>query len=299
MRSRGRVDAYIKEGMLHIKILKNFQDNFLHILGDNLKRKEKGEKPEYDIDLSFTGTIESIEAGGIVRFKFTDLPLVTLDRQKSISSRDQMNTLRGIERFIAWSELGYKPKDDDLYFIHEEIIHRASRWDKNPVTGNNEPIRTSDPRMDSATMYNIIQYALDLLSQQDIPHSVLMSIGDDMRDLWDSWYKWRYDQGDADPLFDKDKATTWENYCENHPVCELCGLPNKENDPLERAHIVSVGSRLDLFNASWNWLRIHHSHHHLMHADRSGDFIGWDAVIQHFPFIKGKIERAKKLASEV
>ena len=297
MKSRGKCEAFFKDGVLHVKILKSFHDNFIEVVTDYTKNKN--DNPVYDVDLSCRATIKSFENGGILRFDLLEKPLLSLSLEKSIASRTQMNTLRGIERFIAWTELGYKPKDDDLYWIHEEIVHRASKWENNPVTGIEEPIRTSDPRMDTKTMYAIIQYAMDLLSQQDVPYDVLQNIGDDMKKLWTSWYRWRYDLGETDPLFEKEKNVTWEEYCELHPTCELCGLPEKPGyDALERAHICSVGSRADLFESSWNWLRIHHSHHALMHADRSDNLVGWAAIITDFPFIKGKIDRAFKLANK-
>lgn len=295
MKSRGKAQIFMKQNECHVRILKSYHENFYDII---TKWSKSEQKYDFNLEIGLTGTLEKFESGGVFRFKLKETPTFSMQKEHTFSTRNQMNTLRGIERFIAWAQLGYRPKEEDMYWIHEEIIHHASKWIENPVTNMKEPMRTSDPRMDSRTMSFLIQYAMDLLAVQDIPREVLSNIGDDLMSLWDTWYKWRYSLGVDDPIFESEKDCTWEKYKENHPVCELCGQPEKENDALERAHIVSVGSRTDLFNKSWNWIRIHHSHHHAMHADKDGTFIGWDNIIASYPFIEGKINRAKELANK-
>jgi hypothetical protein len=297
LKSTGKADAFIKDNMLHVKILKPFHENFYDIV--TYWKKNQDKEIDFDISLSVLGRLVSFESGGVLRFEMKETPVFSMDKVKNFHIKNQQKTLRGIERFIGWAQLGYRPKEEDMYWIHEEILHHASRWELNPISDMKEPIRTTDPRMDTKTMSGLIQYALDMLAMQDIPNEVMTHIGDDMMALWDSWYKWRYSMGEEDPLFEREQDCSWEEYCEFHPVCELCGKPGTDSDALERAHIITVGSRLDLFDKSWNWLRIHHSHHHMMHADRDGSFVGWDAIIKAFPFIAGKIERAKKLAEEV
>jgi hypothetical protein len=250
--------------------------------------KEEGKRPVMELTMKVECEILGTKQGGIINVGFIDLPDVYLEVKYREAAKAQITTLRGLERFIFWATEGYKSRGDrDIFYIHEAIIEQFSREVVNPLTGQKQMMRTSDPNMDTKTMARMIEGALNWLMTLDIPDEVQRVAGKDMKELWENWYKWRYSQGEKDPLFDEERTYTWEAYQEVHPVCELCGLPAGYNDPLERMHIISAGADGTIYEEPWNWLHSHRSHHALQHNE------GWENVVKAFPVIKDKITRAR------
>jgi hypothetical protein len=255
-------------------------------------KRHEGEGKKITFSMSTLGDITGTEVGGKIHFTFSEPATLGLDIQYKPRTRAQENTLRGVERFIFWAENNHRPTcDEDLYWIHEGLIEKWSREEENPVTGRVEPIRTSDPRMDTKLMSRIINGALDELAGSHIPKEVMDQIGEKMKNLWRAWYQWRYEQGDADPLFEFEmEQKKWEDYVAHHSVCEYSGESGTSTDPLVRSHIISKGADLTVYEEPWNWLRVKSSLHVEQHDD------GWEkAIISKFPHIKGKIERARQI----
>lgn len=203
---------------------------------------------------------------------------------------DQNDTLRGIERMIFFAQNGREPMKGETTYIHEGVLDLFSPRVENPVTGKTSPKRTSDESMTTVEMSRIIQGAMLELAEQDIPGEVYEAVGTDMKQLWAEWYAWRdSDEKAAEELREEDD--TYASYAKTHPVCEITLTPATVNDPLEIAHIASRGSRADLIEEPWNWLRIKKSLHTRQHNE------GWEAILKNAPerVIK-KIERAKELA---
>ena len=254
---------------------------------------------QVDLTIYLRGVLANTVEGGIIEFADLTETQVRLEKPIDHRTRPQIDTLRGIERFLYWAQAGHKPVagDHDIYWIHEGLIATYSSEAINLSTQRMEPMRTSDPRMTTKIMARIIDGALNELCTTDIPDDVLKEIGDDMLKLWASWYDWRYNKAEQDPLHEVEAAIlTWEQYLHFHPVCELCGMPDRDSDQLERMHIVSGGAAISVYEKPWNWLHAHHSHHHQQHAARSGGEVGWIAILKDFPHVKGKIERARSYA---
>jgi len=57
-------------------------------------------------------------------------------------------------------------------------------------------------------------------------------------------------------------------------------------------HIVSAGSDIADYEQSWNWIRALRSIHKRQHDK------GWSAVLKEYPHLKGKVERARRLAQK-
>lgn len=212
-------------------------------------------------------------------------PTVEFETESSRRSMNQHKTLRGIERFIAWAMLLRKPLDTEVEFVHEAVLEDVGITIVNPISGH--PILKRTSMMSAKEMAQCIERALVMLALQDISNEVMAAIGGDMKKLWDAWYTWRYENDD--PLFDLEQAMTWDEYRVAHPVCEICGVGPTDNDPLERQHIVSGGSAIDLYEIPWNWIHGHHSHHAYQHQ------YGWNRLVADHPHIRGKVDRAREL----
>jgi len=239
------------------------------------------------LDIIITGRACMTSAlNGIITIRFKEDPLFRMDTVGNRRSKNQHTTLRGIERFIFIAESGYKPTQDDLYWIHEGLLEKYSPWVTNPRTGVSIPKRTSDPSMTTVEMAKIVQGALNELSTMEVPDEILNEIGHNMKKLWENWYRWRYEQ-ETDPLFYAENSLSWEKYKSLHPVCEFCGMPDNDFDPLIQMHIISKGSDTSIREMPWNWIRSHNSHHMLQHNE------GWEIIERSYPHMVGKLKRAR------
>lgn len=237
---------------------------------------------KFSLEISFSGRLEKTEKPGGLIFKPDGYPELTIRPHFPKRTMAQNATLRGIERFIAWCFEGKKPDDLTVHYVHEAVVEKYSVDTFNPITKKHEPMRTSDPRMNTKIMSHIIEGALAELAEQDIPKEVMDAIGGDMLILWRRWYEWRYKQKE-DPI---EEPSSWEEYKKRHPVCEFCGIGPQPGDPLERAHIISGGRDQTVYEEPWNWLHVHHSHHMEQHGE------GWGEVRAKYPHIVGKLDRA-------
>jgi len=286
------VFSAILEGGVALQVLPAFKNKVREFLGSYLK-KDQDVRPVINLNISVECRITKTAQGGLIDFQFIDHPDIYLEAVYQEKTGAQMATLRGIERFIFWATMGFKSRGDrDIYYIHEALIEQFSKPIKNPITGQESMMRTSDPNMDVVTLSRLINGGLSWLSTLDIPEDVLSLIGRPMKELWTGWYKWRYENKDGDPLFDEEMEYSWDKYTEVYPVCECCGQPEFPGDPLERMHIITEGADSTIYELPWNWIHSHRSHHSLMHQ------LGWKAVLENYPVIKGKVERAYKIWNE-
>jgi hypothetical protein len=244
----------------------------------------------HTLELHVAMEFERTEKPGIVVFRAHELPDLYVQQRYPAASKAQQRTFWGICYFLGWCDEGHKPNSETQYWIREGLIAEYSPWVTNPATGKEEPMRPSDPRMTTKEMAKLIQGALAELAQKDVPQHVEDAIGSDMHHVWKEWYEWRWSQK-IDPLQEY-AAQTWEDFVAEHQVCMACGQGPKDSDPLERQHIVSVGSDKALEEAPWNWLYTHRSHHTYQHGK------GWQAFIEAFPHLGPRISRAHEKATE-
>jgi hypothetical protein len=253
-------------------------------------------KPQIDnflgktVDIQIHGSfiLASTASGGILEIvsQEFDFSIEQGGKHRSMASND---TLRGIERFIFFAQYNREPKDEELEFIHEAILETSGLKHFNPILEKEFPLRSH--LMNSKQFAKLIDDALTLLLGLDIPDEVYSVIGKDMKTLWRAWYDWRYNRHSGDPLAELEPET-WKGYQRKHPVCELCAVGPLPNDPLERSHIVSAGADGADYEANWNWLHVHHSHHMNQHQQ------GWEkAIIAKYPHIEGKIKTARIMAN--
>lgn len=264
------------------------QKDFVREIVTHSKKSEK----EVLLDLSLNVKASIVDASGSkIAFKFLENPLLRLAPVTYRRTTNQNTTLRGIERFFFIATNGVEPTKDDMYWIHEGFLEKYSNWVTNPLTGVSLPKRTSDPSMTTTEMAKIVEGALNELASSNIPEDILKTIGHDMKNLWENWYRWRYEQ-EKDPLQELECTMSWEQYKELHPVCELCALAGVESDPIERMHIISAGADTTIYEMAYNWIAAHRSHHTLQHNE------GWEIIERSYPHIKGKLKRARLMRGE-
>lgn len=292
MRAYGPVeDLTITDGRLGATVSRDSYDQFKKFLASYFSYVAAGNDVKVQGLVGFDGTVEQVAKGGNLQMVIDNISL-DLETKYKTHTRASMNTFYGIIRFIAWCEVGHKPKEEDMWWHIEDAIERYAPEKKHPITGKMTKVRPGDPRLTTKEMSYMIQHTLNDLAQMDIPDMVMDAIGPDMKKLWTAWYKWRYDELEDDPLFPDELTMEWEEYKEHNPVCEFSGVGHTEEDPLERMHIVSGGSDPGDYEEPWNWIRAKHSIHQWQHNN------GWQPILKVYPHMKGKIMRARQLAKK-
>jgi hypothetical protein len=76
---------------------------------------------------------------------------------------------------------------------------------------------------------------------------------------------------------------------QKHPYSEASG----KGGNIDRAHIVSRGADAPDIEKAWNWMALLHEEHMQQHR------IGLDAFLQIYPHLRGRVERARKLAGKL
>lgn len=276
----GRIEAATAdERMVLVKVLEHFKDRFRSLA------KVQPVGKQFQIKIDVNARFKNTEPGGIILFETVDLPSVQISDFIPPRTLAQNSTLWGLCRFIGWVQEGHKPDSETVYWIYRGILDQYSPQIINPNTNEREPMTSSHPGMNVKVMSRLIEGALAVLLSQDIPTNVEEAIGKEMRDLWRSFYEWRYRKNED--LLEDFRTDDWEEYCDLHPVCEACGMKHSDDNPLERAHIVSAGADKTVYEESWNWLRIHHNHHfYLQHGQ------GWSEFLKAFPHLESKVEHA-------
>jgi hypothetical protein len=267
------------------------KENFAPIAKEYKKlNDEERAITEYDFTIRISGVIDGMEDGKIL-VTFSRKPDFVMELRSPHRSGKQHSTLRGIEHFMFWVQNGRRPIGDEAQVYHSALLEMFAPIERvmNPLIPGEAIIhRKSTSEMNTKEMSVMVDGALAMLLQMEIPKKVADAAGRSMLDLWMNWYEWK----NQSRIRDRDDDLTWDQYREIYPYCELCGKGGTSFDPLERMHIVSGGSSPADYEKSWNWLHSHHSHHVEQHGSVKEQRAGWNLVLDQFPHIKGKVMRA-------
>ncbi len=156
----------------------------------------------------------------------------------------------------------------------------------NPITQTEQPKRTK--RMSTKEMSHMINHAFNHLASMDIPPALRDVADGDMADLFRKWYAWKNGQ-DIDVFIKPDM--TWAEYKAVQKMCEFTFFHEGDSVQLEQMHIISRGADQSIIDEPWNWIRGRSDVHRLQHQH------GWDYIINLYPHIRKKIERAVNMRS--
>lgn len=283
---------------LSFRIKESNKEDFLPIVREWEKLSpEEVDSTEYEFTLHVTGIVDYMK-NGEVDVRLTRTPDIIMERKAPFRSSQQHRTLRGLEHFMFWAQHGRRPIGDEAEPYHAALLEMFA-----PIVRTANPLvpgeivvhRKSTSEMNTKEMSVMVDGALAMLMEMDIPKKVTDTIGKPMADLWHAWYEWK---NKTRSLLGRDDGITWDKYRAIYPYCELCGKGGREGDPLERMHIVSGGSSIENYEESWNWLHAHHSHHVRQHGTVEEQKAGWNLILSDFPHIKGRVERAFTLAGK-
>jgi hypothetical protein len=270
--------TFAAQGDVKIIVPSKFKDRVKNIL-------ELGKV--YSLTISTKATLVETASGGVAKLVFEDASINMKDGAKR--SMHLNDTLRGVESMIFFVQNNRDPTDDERDFIHEALLEEFAPRVLNPINEKTMILRTS--AMNNRELFDYTDKVISFLASLDIPEEVMESIGLPAKELFKSWYDWRYNHHGVDPLHDV-LPGTWNKYCIRYPVCEFTFVGGTTGDPLEQMHIVSRGSDDKDRDEPWNWIRARHSVHMEQHA------YGWDYILEKYPHMKGKVKAARVLAGK-
>ena len=179
---------------------------------------------------------------------------------------------------------GRVPTEEEKYGLYLDLLELYADKIPNKLTGTLRPVHISESN--SAEGARFIDALLGhLASMCNLDYNAQTEV----IDILYEWEAWRgaleLDPADYSDL-DCTTQVTYEQWKEKRLYSEASG----RGGAIVRAHIVSRGSDKADIEQSWNWVALLPEEHELQHR------VGWDRFLQMYPHLRGRVERARRLA---
>jgi len=208
-----------------------------------------------------------------------------LDYQKR--TYKQLRTVFKLVELI-WSSMEKDPPtEEEKYSLYNDLLYVYADKKINRFTGEKVPIRISECNsMEGARFIDGLIYHLATMC--DLDYNAQSSVVDVIHE----WQTWR-GRLEIDPVDYVDlectRLLTEAEWREKNKVSAASG----RGGVIELAHIVSRGSDAADIGEAWNWVALTHDEHMEQHR------IGWDAFLQIYPHLRGRVGRARNLAGKL
>jgi hypothetical protein len=188
--------------------------------------------------------------------------------------------------FQSDSENHRPPTNEEKTRLYYDLLEVYADKTSNKITGKLRPVHISESNSAEGARF-IDGLLYHLATQCGLDYTAQASV----RDVMWQWEEWRGGL-DIDPLDYSDLACTRllteKEWREKHIVSEASGKGGR----LDLAHIVSRGADTGDIEKAWNWMALLHEEHMQQHQ------IGWDRFLQIYPHLRGRVERARRLAGK-
>jgi hypothetical protein len=186
---------------------------------------------------------------------------------------------------IFQSMEGRLPDEEEKYSLYLDLLEEYADKIKGRF-GKLRPVHISESNsLEGAKFIDGLLYHLATLCELD--YGIQTSVIEVMQ----GWIEWRGTLED-DPIdytdLDCVEMAPYEMWKEKHPYSEASG----KGGNIVRAHIVSRGADVTDIEKSWNWLALTWEEHQRQHE------IGWDEFLRIYPHLKGRVNRARRLAQK-
>jgi len=217
--------------------------------------------------------------------EFTLLARLELFYQKR--TQKQLASVFVLVSAIFESMEGRRPTEEEKYSLYDDLLEVYA--DRVPCRFKNltRPVRISEANsVEGARFIDGLMY--HLAKECNLEYGTQSTVADV---LW----QWEAYRGglEVDPLDYTDRDCTVlmpvDEWRERHPYSEASG----RTGDIVRAHIVSRGSDAADIEKTWNWIALLHDEHTQQHQ------IGWDAFLQIYPHLRGRVDRARNLAGKL
>lgn len=208
---------------------------------------------------------------------------ITMKYTKSTKSYKQLKTAWALITIIFKSMWGRKPTEKERQEFYEELIEEYS--DRKPSLlhpGKTVPVTFSE--MSDKQLSTFIKLLINMLAENcDLSADEQIEV----KDLFSEWEDYCSSlEADPNDLDDNGNYLPIDIWREQHPVSFASGL----GGPLDLAHIVTRGADEEHRDCCWNVMMLTHEEHMKQHE------IGWNNFCNLYPHLRGRVERAKKLA---
>jgi len=198
----------------------------------------------------------------------------------------QNNSVWVLITAIFESMEGRLPDEEEKYGLYLDLLEEYADKIPSRLNGKLRPVRISEANsMEGARFIDGLIYHLSMYC--DLTYAAQVTVIDVLRE----WGSWRGGL-EVDPIDYVDlectRLLTESEWREKHPVSEASG----KGGAIELAHIVSRGADAADIGKAWNWIALLHDEHVEQHH------IGWDNFLHIYPHLRGRVDRARKLAKK-
>jgi hypothetical protein len=189
--------------------------------------------------------------------------------------------------FQSDSENNRPPTNEEKTRLYYDLLEVYADKTPNKITGALRPVHISESNSAEGARF-IDSLLYHLAAQCDLDYTAQASV----IDIIQQWEEWR-GRLDVDPLDYSDPAytrlLTEQEWRKRHPYSEASGRGGQ----IFRAHIVSRGADHPDIEMTWNWISLLWDEHQQQHQ------IGRDAFLQIYPHLRGRVDRARRLAGKL
>lgn len=180
-----------------------------------------------------------------------------------------------------------KPTEEERYGLYLDLLEVYADKVNSRITGELRPVHISKSNsLQGARFIDNLLY--HLATECDLEYGTQATV----QSVLKQWIAWRGTL-EVDPFdfadYDCTRLLSEKEWRDRNPVSEASGRGGK----IDLAHIVSRGSDTSGIEKSWNWCSLLHEEHKQQHD------IGWDQFLQIYPHLRGRIDRARKLAGKL
>jgi hypothetical protein len=198
----------------------------------------------------------------------------------------QNRTVWKLVTVIFESMEGRKPTEEEKHDLYLDLLEVYADKKPNRLGGGLRPVHISEANsVEGARFVDGLLHHLSSVCELDYDAQSAVI------DVLQEWAAWRGGLA-VDPCDFSDAECrcllTEGRWRELHIYSEASG----RGGDIERAHIVSRGADGADIEMAWNWLALTGEEHRLQHQR------GWDYFLRVYPHLRGRVERARKLAGE-
>jgi hypothetical protein len=180
---------------------------------------------------------------------------------------------------------GRMPDEEEKYNLYLDLLDVYAEKVPNRIKGGLRPIHISEQNSLEGSMF-IDGLLYHLATECSLSYEAQTTV----QEVLQEWENWRggmeKDHTDYANTEQTEMLTELE-WRRRHAYSEASG----RGGAIVRAHIVSRGSDAADIEASWNWIAMLPEEHLDQH------WRGWDEFLRIYPHLKGRVERARKLAA--
>jgi hypothetical protein len=176
------------------------------------------------------------------------------------------------------------PDEEEKYNLYLDLLEVCAERVPNRLNGGTRPVHISESNSLEGSRF-IDALLNHLATSCDLPLDLQATVQDVLQE-WEMWRgEQKIDHTDYSD-FEQTIMVTEAEWRGKHVYSEASG----RGGIIQRAHIVSRGADAADIEKSWNWVALTPDEHEDQHRR------GWDEFLRIYPHLKGRVERARRLA---